>query len=140
MRVVTWNVAHNPENWAVLDRMHEVEAVDVVLVQEAARPDRTSQRHVWPLPSPEGEWSTEVAETPRGWRTAVVWWEPFEVVPLPTGPIAEIGEEEETLPESAPGLFTAVKVGASSLVSLYGLWEHLAGSSESYSVASVHRS
>jgi exonuclease III len=140
VRVLTWNVAHNPENWAVLDRVHEVEAVEVALLQEATRPDRTPQRHAWPDPSHDTDWSTAVAETPRRWRTAVIWWESFEVVPLATGSIAEVGEEEETLPESAPGLFTAVRVGNTSLVSLYGLWEHLAGSREAYSVASVHRS
>jgi hypothetical protein len=52
----------------------------------------------------------------------------------------EVGEEQETLPESSPGSFTAVRVGDTTLVSLYGLWEHLAGSSEPSSVASMHRS
>lgn len=142
MRVLCWNVAHNPQIWSALEVLREQEGFDIALLQEVARPTALPTGvSLHPDPNASGTWETALHGYPRAWRTAVAWWGDAPVEPIPTGPLHVVAENDDSvLPESCPGAFTAVRVGETTLVSFYGVWEHLGPNDQSYSIASVHRS
>jgi exonuclease III len=141
MRILSWNVAHNRAMWDNLEALRAQHPFDVALLQEAVVPGGSAAgRSIEPSSANPDSWRTEVWASARPWRTAIAWWQPLQAEAIQTAPLAEVREDTPSpLPISYPGSFTAVRVGETTLVSLYGVWEHLPGGRESYSVAAMHR-
>jgi exonuclease III len=139
MRVVSWNVGHNPASWSALEDLRVEQKIALALLQEAVPPlDDVDGRHV--RPDRSTEWITDLPHYPRKWRTAVVWWGDIELEHIETKPLAEVAEDDGSIvPASYPGTFAAVRANGTALVSLYAPWEHLPGSRGSYALASLHR-
>src|SRR4051812_34020151 len=110
MRVLSWNVGHNPEIWDAVEVLRAQEGFDVALLQEATPPLASHHTRCVAPPHPaERPWITEMSGYPRKWRTAVAWWDGVAVDAIESAPLATVAEDDERLPESCPGAFTAVR-------------------------------
>ena len=125
LRVVAWNVAHNPRAWAALDRLEP----DVCLLNEAVVPD--GRAGVWSRTGTDGRDGKR-----RPWTAAVISKFPVSQI-TDARPRWRQSRRDVPFECSRPGSWAAARVetpfGDVSAVSIYGLLDEL-------SDASVHRS
>jgi len=69
MKIVTWNIAGRTAPWKLVLEMLEAREIDVALLQEARRPQKSIADLIEVDPGP---WSTAGAGVKRDWKAAVV--------------------------------------------------------------------
>lgn len=138
LRMWSWNMGRRRDAWSIISGD---ETLDVVLLQEACRPQ------------PRSPWKTTPATT-EPWRTAgsdrdycaAIAWRPERVQATPRALGSIESDNRSALRVSRPGTLAVVDVDRGreplTLVSAYGFWERPWSSRTTpwiYADASVHR-
>jgi hypothetical protein len=155
LTVASWNMHKGPASWQHLSSLAVKYGVSVALVQEAGPP--SSLPDGWQTNPPAGErerWRIAVPryriddrddsrkETNRWWASAVVGTAGHQVTPREPVQLHQVADGGFAC--SHPGQFAVSDValadgGKLTAVSLYGIWDLVAGTGDRYVEASLHR-
>ena len=140
MKIISWNIAHQPQLWSKLLKTD----ADIALLQEACEPPPEIATR---LDIGSGPWRTEGAGAKRPWKTTVVGLNPR--VRLNRIPTVSIGvAEANDFSVSCAGSLDIANIEhldsgeQITLVSMYATWERPHESTNGswiYADASVHR-
>jgi hypothetical protein len=155
LTVASWNMHKGPASWEHLSSLVIKQGVLVALVQEAGPPGplpdgwqvnpRAGERERWRIAVPRyrvDERDGSRKETNRWWASAVVSTGGRQVTPREPAELHQVADGGFAC--SHPGQFAVSDValpggGRLVVVSIYGIWDLVAGTRDRYVEATLHR-